>query len=150
MNGLCRAAKSCKAVMVLGALRITCVMVCARLPDSTQMKKIQDALWSAMKGEVAFGITIDVPPYSNPYVLFGLALANAFHLLLSSLICCSKLPSEATVVTAYNLRRTNRGVSLNFKELRYGRIKNDDRRASGLGAHLLDYVLWVSPGMSQT
>ena len=148
--------------MVLGALPFACVMVCARLPDSTQLKKIQDALWGAMKGAVAFGITIDVPTLFEslcslwpgtgecipPTAIFTDLLFKIA--VRSDRLCILVAGLLDAFVTAYNLRRTNRGVGLNFKELRYGRIKNDDRRASGLGAHLLDYVLWVSPGMSQT
>ena len=83
-------------LVLLWAHYVLRVMVCARQPDSTLLKKIQDVFWGSTRGSIAFGITIDGPPYSNPYVLSGLALANAFHTLLSSLIYCSKLPSEAT------------------------------------------------------
>ena len=104
-------------------------MACARLSDSTSLKKILDVFWGAIKGSIAHGITIDVPHHSNPYVLCGLAQANASLLRPSSMTCCSQLSFEETgsaflvaglldaFVTAFNLRRTNRGPGLNFKEL---------------------------------
>ena len=82
-------------------------MDCARLPGSTPLRKILDVLWGATRGSIAYGITIDVPPCSNPYVLSALALANASHLQQSSMHHCSELPSEG----------------LNVEELVCGRIK---------------------------
>ena len=69
-------------------------MVCARLPE--QLKKIQNVFWSATRGLIASGITLDDPPHSNPFVVAGPVMANVSHLLLSSRICCSGLASEVT------------------------------------------------------
>ena len=93
MEGLWRTANSCKAGLVVGALRTACSGL---LPDSTLLRQTQDAFWGATMGSILFGITIDAPPYSNPYVRCGLALANASHLRPSSMIYCSNLPSEVT------------------------------------------------------
>ena len=60
MKGLCRAANSCKAGLVVGALRVA-VMAYARLSDSTSLTKILDVFWGAMKGSIAHGIPVDVP-----------------------------------------------------------------------------------------
>ena len=122
MEGLCRAANSC-------------VMDCARLPGSTPLRKILDVLWGATRGSIAYGITIDVPPCSNPYVLSALTLANASHLQQSSMHHCSELPSEVTgfacsllVNLMPSLQRLTqgeyiKGPGLNVSELVCGRIK---------------------------
>ena len=44
-------------------------------------------------------------------------------------------------VTAFNLRGTHWCLGLNFKELMYGRIKNDDCPKSGVGSHVSVDVL---------
>ena len=95
MEVLSRTANSCKAGLVVGALRIAC-MVCARPPDSILLRKTQDAFWSVTMRSIAFGITIDVPPVSILYVPSGLAPANAYHVRRSSMTYCSKMMSEAT------------------------------------------------------
>ena len=92
MEGLFRTSNPCKAGLVVGALRT----VCARLPDSILLKKTLDIFRSATRGSIAFGITTDVPPVSNPYVPSGLAPANAFHSLRSSTRFFSKWLSVAT------------------------------------------------------
>ena len=111
-------------------------MVCARLPGSTQLKKILHAFWSATRGSIVYDITTDALLCSNPFVLCGPAPALVSHKRRSSMIYCSKLPFEVkgsvcilvtglldAFATAFNLRRTHRGPCLKFKELTYGRIK---------------------------
>ena len=118
----------------MGALRIVAT-ACARLPGSTTLKKILDASWSATKGSIAYGIPIDALPFSNPYVLSGLARANLSHQRLSSMIYCSKLPFEVTgsaiLWLAYWMLLSRllmcgepiRALVSIFKELMCGRIK---------------------------
>ena len=110
-------------------------MVCARMPDSTLLKKTQDVFWGTTRDSIAFGITIDAPPFLTPYVLSGLSPTSAFsptaifdELLFKiavrgDRICIMVAGLLDAFVTSYNLQRTNRGPGLNFKELKYGRIK---------------------------
>ena len=72
------------------------MVFCARLPDSILLKKTQVAFWGATKGSIAFGITIDVPPFSGHDVPSGLAVANASRPRPSSMSFFSTLPSVAT------------------------------------------------------
>ena len=74
VQGLCRAANSCKAGLVVGALRITyCVQVHGcQIPHICRTSRMFFLL-PPRGGSITFGTTIDVPPYSNPYVLSGLA-----------------------------------------------------------------------------
>ena len=55
MKGLCRAANSCKAGLVVGVLRIACSGLCTGWSDSTSLKKFLDVFWGAMKGSIAHG-----------------------------------------------------------------------------------------------
>ena len=87
---------TCVKLVWLWARCVSRVMVCVRLLDSKQPKKIPDAFWGATRGSVACATTIDVPPFSSPCVLSGLALANVSHPHPSSMSYCSKLPSEVT------------------------------------------------------
>ena len=52
------------------------VMACARLPGSTQLKKIQDAPWSSTKGSIAFAIAIDALLCLNPSVFLLLGIGE--------------------------------------------------------------------------
>ena len=93
MEGLCRAAMSCKAGIVVGALRIACNGLCTAARFHTEENP--GCLLECHEGSIAFGITIDVSPFLNPYIPCGLAPANAFHIRASSMTFCSNLPSEA-------------------------------------------------------
>ena len=88
-------ANSCKAGLVVGALRIACNGLCTAARFHTAEEN-QDAFWGVTMGSIAFGITIDVPPFSILYVPSGLAPATANHVRRSSMTYCSKLMSEAT------------------------------------------------------
>ena len=68
MQGLCRAANSCKRGLVVGAY-VSRVMVCARLPDSMLFKKIQDASWRAQRDIIACGIVSAVLHFFTIFVL---------------------------------------------------------------------------------
>ena len=111
------------------------VMVCARLPDSTSPKEIFDASWCTLKVLIACGIVIAALPSSTIFALSCPAPASAFLPRLFSMTHFSKLPSAVAdfcilvsglldaFVIAFKLRRTNRGIGLNHRELMCGRIK---------------------------
>ena len=76
-------------------------------------------------GSIACSITIDVPPFSVPYVPFGLAHANASHhgyLYFNEHFFKIAVRSDRLCILVAGLR-TNRGAGLHFRELMYGRIK---------------------------
>ena len=110
-------------------------MACARLPGFIQPKRTLCAAERASKNKIACGITILVLFCSNTLILYGLAPLNASRLLRSSMIYCLKIGARSdrlcvivsgfldAFVTAFNLRRTQRGLGLIFKELMYHRIK---------------------------
>ena len=109
------------------------VTACARLPDF-MLKKTQEVFRSATGGSIAFGITIDVPLFSNPSVPSGLAPANGFHPRLSSKSFSSKLPNVATAKNQpWPGSQPPRGY---VRENR-----NDDRLVSWAGSHLTNHVL---------
>ena len=123
------------------------VMVCARLPDSTLSKKISDASWGALKDLFACGIISAVLPFSTTLTLWPganecispTAILNdlLFKIVVrSDRLCILVSGLLDACVTAFNLRRTHRGIGLNFKELVHGRIKDDNCPVSGVGPHV--------------
>ena len=134
MEGLCRTANSCKAALVVGALRITCNGLCtaARFHtaeenpgcllechdglDCTQhynrCSALVDSLCSLWPGA---GECISPTAIFNKF-LFKIAVR-------SSRLCILVAGLLDAFVTAFNLQRTKRGRGLNFRELVYGRIK---------------------------
>ena len=76
------AANSCEAGFTVGAMRIEYDRLCtaARFHIAEENP---GCLLCATMGSMAYGITIDVPPFATPFVLFGLAPANASHLRAS-------------------------------------------------------------------
>ena len=110
-------------------------MAFARLAGSTRPNEILDASLGAMKDSIAHGITIDVPSCSNPLralwpgtgeCISPTAIFNdlLFKISVRSDRLCMLVAGQLNAFfTAYNLRRTNRGPGLKFKELMYGRIK---------------------------
>ena len=95
MKGLCRTTSSCKAGLVVGALRIACNGLCTAARFHTAEEN-PGCLVVCHEGLDCSRYTIDAPHCSNPFVLSGLAPANVSHLRLSSMICCSKLPFAVT------------------------------------------------------
>ena len=64
MKDLCRAANSCKAGLITGALRVACNGLCtaAILPTRTL-----DASWDEVMDWMVYGIKISVLPCSAPF-----------------------------------------------------------------------------------
>ena len=95
MKCLCRSANSCE----VGLIVVHCVslaLACALLPVSILPMKTPDTSWDVAQDLIVYGTAINVLPCSAPFSLFGLVLANVFHLRLSSTTCCSTLPFVLT------------------------------------------------------
>ena len=118
------------------APRASLATACARLPGFTRLKKILDASWGATRSSIAYGIRIDALPCSTPCALSGpagtgecISPTSIFNDLLfknavlSDRLCILMAGLSDAFVTAFNLRRTHRGLGLNIKELMQGRIK---------------------------
>ena len=99
-NGLCGTANSCKAGLIVGALRVAC----NGLPTAARFRTAEeypgcnsvcseglDCLWYFYR----------CPPWSTMFVLFGPALANELLLLLFSKTFSSKLLFAATDFTSF-------------------------------------------------
>ena len=97
-------------------------MVCARLPGSTLSKNILDASWGSLRVLIASrslwpgtGGCISPTTIFND-LLFKVAIRRDRPCILVSGLLDA-------FVTAFNLRRTNHCIGLNFKELMCGRIE---------------------------
>ena len=110
-------------------------MVFARLPDSTPPKTVLFASWGALKVLMGFRYYISCPTLFDHLhflwpstgecispnavchgVLFKIAVRN-------DRLCILVSGSLHAFVIAFNLRRTNRGLGINFRVFLYGRVK---------------------------
>ena len=134
MKGLCRAANSCKPGLIVFALRVACNGLCTaarfhtveeNLGCTLKCSEDLDCLRHCNRCPTLFdhllslsllhgtGECISPMPIFND-LLFKIAVRNdRLHILLSGLL--------DAFVTAFNLRKTHRGIDLNFFELMYGR-----------------------------
>ena len=133
MEGLCRTANSCKAGLVVGALRIAfhglctaarfhtdeenrrCLLECYEGPDCTRHYNRCPSLFDSLCS-LWLGTSECISPTAiyNDHLFNIVVRSDRFCILVAGLL--------DAFVTAYNLEKTNRGPGLNFRELMYGRI----------------------------
>ena len=112
MKGLCRTAKSCKPGLVVGALRIACNGLFDFLRHYNCCPILFYHLNSLWPGT---NECISPTAIFNDLLIKIAVRSDRLCILVSGLL--------DAFVTAFNLRRTHRGLGLNFKELLDGRIK---------------------------
>ena len=134
MKGLCRAANSCKAGLVVGALRIACngLRTVARFHTAEEnpgsllgCHEGLDCLRHYNRCPTLLDHIRSLWPGASecisPTAIFNDVL---FKIAVGSDRLCSLVAGLLDAfVTAFNLRRTYWGPGLNFKEFMYGRIK---------------------------
>ena len=154
MQGLCRTANSCKPGLLFDALRIACNGLCTAARYHTAEDNpgcrlgcveeedclrhynscpiLFDHFGSLWRGTIE-GI-------SRAAIFNGLPFNNAVR---SERLCIFVSGLLDGCGTAFNLRRTHRGLGLNIKELMYGRINM--MTALGLAWAHTTKCAWVSP-----
>ena len=131
MKGLCRAANSCKADLIVGALRVACNGLCTAVRFHSADENT--GLPLGLRRRLACLRQYNHLPSSVPFVVSGLVPANVSLLRLSLMPCCSKLEFVALDFASLcrvfwmpssqgsvNLRKTHQGHGLNVHELMYG------------------------------
>ena len=135
MKGLCRTANSCKPDLIAGAVRGACNGLCTAAKFHT-VEENPCCILRCPEGLDCLGhYTCCAPPCSTIFVLSGLAPLECISLtgIFNDLLFKIAVRSDRLFIlvsgfldaffTALDLRRTNRGTGLNFKELMYGRMK---------------------------
>ena len=133
MEGLCRTANSCKAGMVVGALRIVCNGLCTAGRFHTAVENPGyllgcheglDCIRHYNQCHTLFESLCALWPGTGemhfPYCYLQRA---AIQNCRSDWLCILVGGLLDAFVTAYDLQRTNRGTGLNFEELMYRRVK---------------------------
>ena len=140
-------------------LRVT---ACARLADSTQRTKIQDVFFwchevlDCTRHGSRFPTILESLCSLWPGTGEGMSPTAVFNDLLfkiairSDRLCILVAGLLGAFVTAWNLQRTNRGLSLNFKQITYGRIKMMTALCPAWAHTFQTMCLGFSPGTPQT
>ena len=126
-KGLCRTTNACDAGLVEGALRIDCngLITAARFHSPLECHDGLDSLRHYNRCHTLFDYIRSIWPGSGECISPA-AIFNDLRFKIavqSDRLCILVAGLVGASGTAFNLRKTNRGPGLNFKELMYGRLK---------------------------
>ena len=149
MKGLCRTDNSCKPGLVVGAPRnglctatrfhtaeenSGCILGCSEGLVCLRNKKCCPTLLDHLN---------PLWPGANECISPTAILNDLLFKIVvrSDMLCILVSGLLESCVTPFNLRRTHRGIGINFKELMYGKIKDENCPVSGVGPHVSVDVL---------
>ena len=145
-------ATSCKNGLIVGVLSVACHGLCTAARFHTTEEN-PGCILGSLKVLIACGIKNCGPTLFDhlrflwPGTGECISPTDIFNDLLSKIavrrdrlfILVAGLTDA--YVTSFNLRRTHRGLGLDFRQLMYGRSKNDDCHVSRVGPHVSIDVL---------